>query len=109
MGKDTYPHTLDCIKRLGMWVCFGQSSGVIPNFELQDLAKRGSLFATRPSLFSYVATREELQHDANALFELMKQGIVRVQINQSFPLSEATEVHRMLEARETTGSTVLIP
>lgn len=109
VGQDTYPHSLDCLQRLGMWVCFGQSSGVIQDFNLQHLAQRGSLFATRPTLFSYIATRTELEHDTGALFHLMQTGVVQVQINQRFPLSEAAEVHRLLESRQTSGSTVLIP
>lgn len=109
VGQDTYPHSLDCLKRLGMWVCFGQSSGVIKNFELTHLAQKGSLFATRPTLFSYIATREELESSAAALFSAIEQGIIEVPINQRFSLKEAAEAHRALEARKTTGSTVLIP
>lgn len=109
VGQDTYPASLDCLKRLGMWVCFGQSSGVIKNFELGHLAQKGSLFATRPSLFNYIATREELEADSAALFSALEEGIIEVQINQRYPLREAAEVHRLLEGRKTTGSTVLIP
>lgn len=109
VGRDTYPTSLDCLKRLGMWVCFGQSSGVIQNFELSHLAQKGSLFATRPSLFNYIATRKELEADSAALFAALKQDVLNVKINQRYPLKEAAEVHRLLENRKTTGSTVLIP
>lgn len=109
VGQDTYPQSLDCLKRLGMWVCFGQSSGVIQNFELSHLAQRGSLFATRPSLFHYVATRPELESAAAALFEVLASGAVNISINQQFPLADAAEAHRLLESRGTTGSTILIP
>jgi NADPH2:quinone reductase len=109
VGQDTYPHSLDCLKRLGMWVSFGQSSGMVKDFELHHLAQRGSLFATRPSLFAYTATRAELEATANALFEALGQGIVKVSINQRYPLAEAAEVHRLLQSRQTTGSTILLP
>lgn len=109
VGQDTYPASLKCIQRLGMWVCFGQSSGPIQDFNMQHLAQHGSLFTTRPTLFSYIATRAELEQDTTALFDLMAKGIVQVQINQRFPLAEAAEVHRRLESRQTTGSTILIP
>lgn len=109
IGQDTYPQSLDCLKRLGMWVCFGQASGVIKNFELSDLAQRGSLFTTRPSLFNYIVTREELEEATNALFGVIKSGIVKVEVNQRFALKDAADAHRALEGRKTTGSTVLIP
>lgn len=109
IGQDTYPHSLDCLKRLGMWVCFGQASGVIKNFELGHLAQKGSLFATRPSLFNYIKTQEELVEAAKALFGVMQSGIVKVAVNQRFALKDAAEAHRALEGRKTTGSTVLIP
>ena len=76
---------------------------------MQHLAQHGSLFTTRPTLFSYIATRAELEHDTTALFELMQKGVVKVQVNQRYPLAEAAQVHRLLESRQTTGSTVLIP
>lgn len=109
VGQDTYPYSLDCLKRLGMWVCFGQSSGVIKNFELGHLAQKGSLFATRPSLFNYIKTKEELDAAAAALFELLQSGVIKVSINQRFALKDAAEAHRAMEGRKTTGSTVLIP
>lgn len=109
VGQNTYPGSLDCLKRLGMWVCFGQSSGVIKNFELGHLARKGSLFATRPTLYNYIATREELQEAASALFRVIKEDTVEVPVNQRFSLKEAAEAHRQLEGRRTTGSSVLIP
>ena len=109
IGQDTYPHSLDCLKRLGTWVCFGQSSGMITNFKLSDLAQKGSLVATRPMLFDFIATREELETAAEALFSVVASGVVTVAINQKFALSDAVEAHRQLEGRQTTGSTILIP
>lgn len=109
VGKDTYPQSLTCLKRLGMWVSFGQSSGLIEDFQLGHLAQNGSLFTTRPTLFHYIATREELEQAATSLFEVVTAGIIKVSINQRFPLQEAAEAHRLLESRQTTGSTILIP
>ncbi len=109
VGQDTYPYSLDCLRRRGMWVCFGQSSGIIKNFEIGHLAQRGSLFATRPTLFDYTATPEDLQKTAAALFEVVLSGAVKVVVNQRFALKDAAEAHRALESRKTTGSTVLIP
>lgn len=109
VGQKTYPASLDCLKRLGMWVCFGQSSGVIKNFELGHLAQKGSLFATRPSLFNYIATREELEDAAEALFSALAEGVIEAPVNQRFALKDAARAHRELEGRRTTGATVLIP
>ena len=109
VGQDTYPHSLRCVKRLGMWVPFGQSSGPIMNFELKDLVSHGSLFTTRPTLFDYVATRDALQSACNNLFEMLDTGKIKVTINQKFKLQEAALVHELLETRKTKGSTVLIP
>lgn len=107
VGRDAYPASLDCIRRLGLWVVFGQSSGVIDNFDLALLNQKGSLFATRPSLFGYNATRAELEASAAALFEVVTSGAVKVTINQRYRLSDAAEAHRDLEARKTTGATIL--
>lgn len=109
VGQDTYPHSLKCIKRLGMWVPFGQSSGPIKNFQLKDLVAHGSLFTTRPTLFDYVATKEALQAACDSLFKMLDNGLIQVTINQRFKLEEAALVHEMLESRQTKGSTVLIP
>lgn len=109
IGKDTFPASLDCIRPLGMWVTFGQSSGPLPPVDLALLAQKGSLFATRPTLFAYVAERGELETAASELFDLVSRDIIKVRIGQTFDLSEAADAHRVLEARETTGATVLIP
>jgi NADPH2:quinone reductase len=92
-----------------MFASFGQSSGVIEGFGLADLAKVGSAFATRPSLFHHIATREELEGRARDLFEMLGAGSIRAEVRQSYPLSDVAEAHRALEGRKTTGATVLIP
>lgn len=109
VGVDTFPGSLDCLKPRGMFVSFGQSSGPIPPFNLALLSQKGSLYATRPSLFAYVASRGELVASANALFEMVAKGIVRIAINQAYPLADAARAHADLEARRTTGASVLIP
>jgi len=109
VGKDTYPHSLKCLKRLGMWVPFGQSSGPIENFQLKDLAAHGSLFTTRPSLFDYVATKEELRNASETLFKMLEGDHLKITVNDKFPLKEAGHVHELLEGRKTKGSTLLVP
>lgn len=109
IGKDTFPASLDCLKRRGMWVSFGQASGPVPEFRINLLAQKGSLFATRPALGDYIATRKELVATANDLFSVIAKGKVRVAVNQTYPLAEAERAHRELEGRQTTGSTLLIP
>ena len=107
VGKDTFPASLDCIKRRGLWVTFGQSSGKLPDVDMALLNQKGSLFATRPSLFGYTATRAELEESAAALFDVIASGAVKVRIDQTYALKDAAEAHRALEARTTTGATVL--
>jgi NADPH2:quinone reductase len=109
IGKDTFPGSLDCLRPLGMWVSFGQASGPVPEFKITLLSQKGSLFATRPSLGNYTATRKDLVASATALFDVVKSGKVKIAVNQTYPLSEAARAHRELEARATTGSTLLIP
>jgi len=109
VGQDTYPGSLDCLKPLGLWASFGQSSGPIADFNLGLLAQKGSLFATRPTLFTYIATREALEKTANELFEVVRSGAVRIEVNQEYRLADATQAHLDLEGRKTTGTTVLIP
>ena len=109
IGKDTFPASLDCLKPLGMWVSFGQSSGPVPPFKITLLLEKGSLFATRPSLVLYTATRKDLIATANDLFDVIAGGKVRIAINQTYPLSDMAQAHQDLEARLTTGSTVLLP
>lgn len=109
IGKDTFPTSLDCLKRRGVWVSFGQASGPVPEFRINLLAQKGSLFATRPALGDYIATRKELVATANDLFGAIAKNKVKIAINQTYPLEEAARAHRELEARMTTGSTLLIP
>ena len=109
VGQDTYPASLDCLKKHGTWVCFGQSSGMIKNFALSDLAQRGSLFATRPVLFDFIDTPETLAAAAADLFDVIQNGAVKIAINQEFALAEAGKAHQLLEGRKTTGSTILRP
>jgi NADPH2:quinone reductase len=109
VGKDTFPASLDCLKPMSLFVCFGQSSGPIPPFSLSLLAQKGALYATRPTLFVYNAKREALEASAKALFDVVGSGAVKIKINQRYPLEDAAKAHADLEARRTTGSTVLIP
>ena len=109
IGKDTFPASLDCLKPLGMWVSFGQASGPVPPFKITLLSQKGSLFATRPSLGTYIGTRKDLVATANDLFDVLAKGKVRIAVNQTYPLADAAQAHRDLEARLTTGSTVLLP
>lgn len=109
VGKDTYPGSLECLKPRGLWVSFGQSSGPIQDFNLALLAQKGSLFATRPTLFSYIATREQLEMTSGDLFDVVSKGIVKIAVNQEYRLADAVQAHTDLEGRKTTGTTVLIP
>jgi NADPH2:quinone reductase len=109
VGKDTFMESLDCLKRLGMMVTFGNASGPPPAISPFELTKRGSLFLTRPTLFNYIGTREELTAAARELFAAVRTKKVRVVIGQKYPLSRAADAHRDLEGRRTTGSTVLVP
>ncbi len=107
IGKDTFPASLDCLKPRGYWVTFGNASGPVPPFEIGILAAKGSLFATRPTLNSYIATRDELIATAEDLFDVVQKGHVNITVNQTYALKAAADAHRDLEARKTTGSTVL--
>jgi NADPH2:quinone reductase len=109
VGKDTFQASLDCLMPRGMLVLYGQSSGSVPAFDPQLLNLKGSLFLTRPSLMAYIASRDELVLSANRLFEVVGSGAVRVRIGQEYALSDAARAHADLEARKTTGSTVLLP
>jgi NADPH2:quinone reductase len=109
VGKDTFPSSLDCLKPKGMWVSFGNSSGPVPPFEITILSAKGSLFATRPSLMTYIARREDLLANANELFDMVGKGAIRIAPSRTYPLREAAAAHRDLEARKTTGSIVLLP
>jgi NADPH2:quinone reductase len=107
VGKDTFFKSLDCLHPRGMMVSYGNSSGPPPPFETAILAHKGSLFLTRPTLYHYVAARDELERAARELFEMVATGKVRVEVGQRFALKDVAEAHRALEARKTIGSTVL--
>lgn len=109
VGAATFMASLDCLAPLGMMVSYGNASGPPPMISPMELAKRGSLFLTRPSLFAYIAKREDLETSARELFAAVKSGKVKLRIGQRYPLAEAAQAHRDLEARKTTGSTVLLP
>jgi NADPH:quinone reductase len=109
VGKQTFPGSLDCIRPLGMFVSFGSSSGQIDAFNINILQQKGSLFATRPTLNTYTAKREDLLKTANDLFDKVGSGAVKIPINQKYPLKDATKAHQDLEGRETTGSSILVP
>ncbi|MCL4799537.1 MAG: quinone oxidoreductase [Burkholderiales bacterium] len=109
VGKDTFMGSLDCLEPFGMLVVFGASSGPVPPFDINLLQTKGSLFLTRPTLNTYNAKREALVASANALFDVVLAGKVRIEINQRYALKDAAQAHRDLEARKTTGSTLLIP
>jgi len=109
VGKATFLASLDCLRPLGLMVSFGNASGPVDAFNPAILAQKGSLFLTRPTLFTYTAKREDLLTAARELFALVKARKVKISINQTYPLREAAQAHRDLEARKTTGSTVLLP
>ncbi len=109
VGKDTFMDSLDCLAPLGLMVTFGNASGPVPPVNLGILAQKGSLFVTRPTLATYTAKREDLVKSAQELFSVVKKGAVKIAINQTYPLRDAAQAHRDLEARKTTGSTVLLP
>lgn len=109
VGQATYPASLDCIKPRGLFASFGNASGAITNFSLLALSQKGSLYATRPTLATHVATREDLLANVADLFEVVSSGVVKIPVNQRYPLADAADAHRDLEARRTTGSTVLLP
>lgn len=109
VGQSTFLGSLDCLKPRGMMVSFGQASGAIPPFDPALLGAKGSLYLTRPSLFTYTASRADLEASTTALFEAVQTGALTIEVNQTFPLSETAEAHRALEGRGTTGATVLLP
>jgi NADPH:quinone reductase len=107
IGKDTFTRSLDCLAPFGLMVSFGNSSGPVENVSIGILASKGSLYLTRPTLATYGAKRENLVAMANDLFDVVLKGVVKIEVNQTYPLKDAAEAHRDLEARKTTGSTVL--
>jgi NADPH2:quinone reductase len=108
VGKDTFMKSLDCLKPKGMMVSFGQSSGPVGPVDLGIFGQKGSLFFTRPTLNTYAAARADLLAMAKDLFAVVLSGAVKIEINQTYPLKDAAQAHRDLEARKTVGSTVLI-
>jgi NADPH2:quinone reductase len=109
VGKDTFMPSLDSLRPLGMMVTYGNASGPVPAIAPLELAKRGSLFLTRPTLFHYIARRQDLERAARELFEVIGSGAVRIEIGQTYALSDVARAHRELEGRRTVGSTVLLP
>lgn len=109
VGRATFDESLDCLAPLGMMVSYGNASGAVPPVDILKLSTKGSLFLTRPTLFTYTARREDLLETAADLFESVQSGAVRVRIGQTFALQDAARAHQDLEARRTTGSTVLLP
>ncbi len=109
IGKSTFDKSLDCLSPMGMMVSYGNASGPVPAFEPGILAQKGSLFLTRPSLMHYTAKREDLVMSASDLIEVVSSGAVKISVNQQYELKDAAQAHRDLEARKTTGSTILIP
>jgi NADPH2:quinone reductase len=109
VGKDTFAASIDCLAPLGMMVSYGNASGAVPPVDISMLGAKGSLFLTRPSLASYTASRADLMASAQELFEVVASGVVKIEVNQTFPLAEAAAAHAALEGRKTTGSTVLVP
>ena len=107
VGRDTFMRSLDCLKVRGLMVSFGNASGPVEPFSPLVLSQKGSLYLTRPTLFHYIASREQLENSAKELFEVVSKGKVKIEVQQRFALAEAAEAHRALQSRETTGSTIL--
>ncbi len=109
VGRDTWRGSLACLRRRGIFVCFGQSSGPVEGLGIKELAAGGSLYATRPSLFHYIDTRNELEERARALFTLVGNGTLRAEVRQRFALADVAAAHRALAGRQTSGASVLLP
>ena len=109
VGKDTFMKSLDCLRPFGLMVTFGNASGAVEPLNLGVLAAKGSLYVTRSTLFTYTASREDLLATARDLFRVVKSGKVKIRIDQTYALKDAARAHTDLQARKTTGSTVLIP
>ncbi len=109
VGRDTFVGSLDSLAPRGMLVSFGNASGVPPAVDLRQLAQRGSLYVTRPTLFTYVATRDELLSSAAALFDIVRSGAVKIEVRQRFALRDVANAHRALESRATVGASILVP
>jgi NADPH:quinone reductase len=109
VGKDTFMGSLDCLRPMGMMVTFGNASGPVPPLDLILLSQKGSLYVTRPTLINYTAKRDDLVALGGELFDVVVAGQVKIEVNQTYALKDAAQAHRDLEARKTTGSTILIP
>jgi len=109
VGKSTWEGSLDCLQPRGMMVSFGNASGAVPPVNIGILGQKGSLFLTRPTLFSYIASRAELEETANSLFDVVTSGKVKIEVTGTYKLAEAEKAHRDLEGRKTTGSVILVP
>lgn len=109
VGKDTFLPSLECLRMRGTMVTFGNASGPAPEIQPLLLSQKGSLFLTRPTLFHYIASRADLELSASALFDVVNRGVVKIQIGHRYPLKDAAQAHRDLQARKTTGATILIP
>jgi NADPH2:quinone reductase len=109
VGRDTFMPSLDSLAPLGVMASYGNASGAVPPFDLSILAAKGSLYLTRPTLATYTAKRADLEATANELFDVVRKGAVKIEVNQSFALKDAGAAHTALESRKTTGSTVLLP
>jgi NADPH2:quinone reductase len=109
VGKSTFPGSLDCLRPLGMFVSFGNASGVVPPFSVSELQRRGSLFATRPTLNDYIAKRRDLLSAADTMFAAVISGNLQVPIHHAYALKDAEKAHRDLESRATTGASILKP
>ena len=109
VGKDTWEGSLDCLRPFGLMASFGNASGPVPPFALGMLGAKGSLYVTRATLFTHIATREATQAMADDLFAVVGSGQVKIRIDQRYPLAEVAQAHRDLEARKTTGCSVLMP
>ena len=107
VGRDTFLRSLDCLRPRGLMVSFGQASGAIEPFNVTTLAQKGSLYLTRPTLFTYTASRDQLTQSAKELFAIVAGGKVKIEVNQCFKLKDAADAHRALESRKTSGSTIL--
>jgi NADPH:quinone reductase len=109
VGKTTFAASLDCLVRRGLMISYGNASGAVGPIDFAILARKGSLFVTRPTLFDYYVTRDEIERHAGRVLELVALGVLRVNVDQRYPLAAAAQAHRDLEARRTTGSTILLP
>jgi len=109
VGKTTWEGSLDCLRPRGMMVSFGNASGAVPPFNIIVLSQKGSLYVTRPTLVTYIASRTDLEETAKSLFDVVKSGKVKVEITARYKLADAAQVHRDLEARKTTGSVIMLP